>query len=212
MNKHLIASLCGLSLALLPAVSNANEPFMGPYFSFNGGMALAEDSDSTEPGLPGTLTLESDAGFAGTVAMGFRFNPNIRFEAEFGYQQNDLDRMKYGWESVTLEGETWSNSLLVNGYIDFFNNSPITPFVTAGVGGAYVEVNDLKFPGEWGPGYDGDDTVFAWQVGAGIGYALTPQLTLDIKYRYFATADPEFDGTEVEYASHNIYAGIRLNF
>ena len=33
-----------------------------------------------------------------------------------------------------------------------------------------------------------------------------------IKYRYFATSDPEFDGTEVEYASHNIYAGIRLNF
>ena len=60
--------------------------------------------------------------------------------------------------------------------------------------------------------YDADDTVFAWQVGAGIGYALTPQLTFDLKYRYFATSDPEFDGTEVEYASHNVYAGIRLHF
>ena len=54
--------------------------------------------------------------------------------------------------------------------------------------------------------------MFAWQVGAGIGYALTPQLTFDLKYRYFATSDPEFDGTEVEYASHNVYAGIRLHF
>ena len=212
MNKHLIASLCGLSLTLLPAVSNAYEPYMGPYFSFNGGLAMAVDADATEPGLPGGFTIESDAGFAGTVAMGFRVNPNIRFEAEFGYQQNDVDRMEYGWESIPLEGDTWSNSLLVNGYIDFFNNSPITPFVTAGVGGAYVELNDFKVPGEWGPGYDADDTVFAWQVGAGIGYALTPQLTFDLKYRYFATSDPEFDGTEVEYASHNIYAGIRLNF
>lgn len=54
--------------------------------------------------------------------------------------------------------------------------------------------------------------MFAYQVGAGVGYALTPQVTLDVKYRYFATADPDFDGTDMEYASHNIYAGIRLDF
>lgn len=213
MNKHLIASLCGLSLTLVPAVSNAYEPLPGPYFSFNAGLAMLRDSDTNDRYVPGTFTVETDSGFTGTVAMGFRINPNIRLEAEFAYQKNDLDRMNYGWwDTAKLDGDIWSNSILINGYIDFVNDSPFTPFVTAGLGGAYVKLNDLKIPGEWGPGYNGNDTVFAYQVGAGVGYALTPQVTLDVKYRYFATADPDFDGTDMEYASHNIYAGIRLDF
>jgi hypothetical protein len=46
MNKHLIASLCGLSLTLVPAVSNAYEPLPGPYFSFNAGLAMLRDKET----------------------------------------------------------------------------------------------------------------------------------------------------------------------
>jgi opacity protein-like surface antigen len=54
-------------------------------------------------------------------------------------------------------------------------------------------------------------------VGAGLGYALTPQFTLSADYRYFATADPKFtdvDGInfDYEYASHNASVNVRYQF
>jgi len=39
-----------------------------------------------------------------------------------------------------------------------------------------------------------DDTVFAYQIGAGAGYAVNKNITIDLKYRYFATEDPDFEG------------------
>ena len=57
-----------------------------------------------------------------------------------------------------------------------------------------------------------DDTVFAYQAGLGVGYALNDSITLDLKYVYFATQDADFDGVDVEIASHNIVFGIRYAF
>ena len=64
----------------------------------------------------------------------------------------------------------------------------------------------------WPLNLDGSDTVFAWQFGAGVGYALTKQWTLDFKYRYFDTDKPDFDRAEAELSSHNFTLGIRFDF
>jgi opacity protein-like surface antigen len=55
-----------------------------------------------------------------------------------------------------------------------------------------------------------DDTVFAYQAIAGIGFPLTHVTTLDLHYRYFATADADFDDFEGEYETHNFFAGNQL--
>ncbi len=99
-----------------------------------------------------------------------------------------------------------STSFLVNGYYDFFTKSPITPYLSAGIGFANLKINDLDDFG------DSSDTVLAYQVGVGLGYAINREVTLDFKYRYFATADPNFDGMDAECGSHNIYVGARYNF
>jgi opacity protein-like surface antigen len=98
----------------------------------------------------------------------------------------------------------------VNGYYDFTNSSQLTPYISAGIGVAQVEVNDLAVLGI--PVGSEDDTVFAYQLGVGVGYSVTDAITLDMKYRYFATADPDFDGIDGECASHNVYLGLRYNF
>jgi len=77
---------------------------------------------------------------------------------------------------------------------------------------AKVEVNDINVPGSGLPNSNEDDTVFAYQVGVGVGYAVNEKINLDVKYRYFGTSDPEFDTTEAEYSSHNVYVGIRVSF
>lgn len=57
-----------------------------------------------------------------------------------------------------------------------------------------------------------NDTVLAYQIGAGVGIEMHKDLFFDITYRYFATTDPEFGVTKAENSSSNTYAGIRFNF
>ena len=46
--------------------------------------------------------------------------------------------------------------------------------------------------------------------GGGIGYEINDKMTVDLGYRYFATADPDFNGLDAEYGSHNVTIGIRF--
>lgn len=104
-------------------------------------------------------------------------------------------------------------SIMANGYIDFANDTALTPFITAGLGFARVDVGRITTPlapGVWLSG--GRDTVFAYNLGAGVGFAVTEQVTIDFKYRYFATEGPKIVNTEIDVGSHNLYAGIRYSF
>jgi len=46
----------------------------------------------------------------------------------------------------------------------------------------------------------------------GGSYAATEQLSIDIQYRFFGTEDPEIDGMDIEYQSHNVMLGLRYSF
>jgi len=185
----------------------------GPYISGNLGLAIASDSDVTDSTVPGiTLDIESDSGLALGVAVGYGLGNNTRIEGEIAYQKNDLDKASLLGVDVDLTGDTSSLALLLNGYYDFATESAFTPFISAGLGFAKVEINDFNVPGSGLPSSNDDDTVFAYQVGAGVGYAVNEKTTLDVKYRYTGTSDPDFDTSTAEYSSHNFYAGIRVSF
>lgn len=182
----------------------------GPYVSGNIGVTLPSDSDVTASAVP-DISVESDNNLGLGIAAGYGFSNNTRLEAELAYQKNDLDKAEYSHTEVNLDGDTSSLALLLNGYYDFANKSPLTPFVSAGLGLARIDCNDLNVQGSGLPNTDDDDTVFAYQVGAGVGYAVSGKVSLDVKYRYFGTSDPEFGRTEAEYSSHNVYAGVRVS-
>jgi outer membrane autotransporter protein len=114
--------------------------------------------------------------------------------------------------SLDASGDVSSIAFLINGYFDFVNDSAFTPYISAGLGYAKVEFNDLNIVGSGLSSISDDDSVFAYQVGLGVGYAVTEKVTIDVKYRYFATDDPEFDTTQAEIASHNFLLGVRFNF
>ena len=194
---------CSLLLSLSPLANAA----VGPYVSGSIGAAWASDSDLGNlyiPEFPGaTATITSDTGMGLGIAGGYDFGGN-RVEAELAYQKNDLDQLEASWSGISgavdLSGDTSSLALLVNGYHDFQNASAFTPFIGAGIGVAKVELNDFNFVDSGLPDSSSDDTVFAYQLGAGISYAVNQQVNLDLKYRYFATQDPEFDGVDAEYS------------
>jgi len=209
MKKNLITyCICAMLLAFYTSAYSAE----GPYVSGNIGFAMLSDSDITDSTVPGiTLDSEFDTGLALGVALGYGFG-KTRIEGEIAYQKNDFDKIGVLGVSFDASGDATTLAFLLNGYYDFTNNSRFTPYVSAGLGFARIEVNDFSVPILGVPPESDDDTVFAYQIGAGVGYAVSKNVTIDVKYRYFATSDPKFDTTEAEFASHNLLFGVRVNF
>jgi opacity protein-like surface antigen len=184
----------------------------GLYVSGNFGFAMASDSDLTDSTVPGvTVNTEFDTGPALGAALGYDFN-RFRVEGEISYQKNDVDKIGALGVFFDATGDATAISFLINGYFDFVNSSAFTPYISAGLGYAQVEFNDLSISGSGFPGSSDDDSVFAYQIGIGVGYALSEKVTIDVKYRYFGTEDSEYGTTKAEFASNNILFGVRVNF
>jgi opacity protein-like surface antigen len=211
MKKMLSALSAGL-LVMLFTGSNAHA--VSPYVSGSVGLGYMTDSEVDVSGVH-AADLEYDSGFLVTGAVGVKADM-YRLEAEVGYQTNDLNKFTEPGstgEAVT-DGSLNTFSVLANGYLDFgMTDSKIVPFVTAGVGLASV---GLESTSDFGGDIDVDDTVLAYQLGAGMGIELSPSVMMDVRYRYFATADPEFDvdgeKLKLDVDSHNVMLGMRVGF
>lgn len=205
--KLLVISCCALPALFTSAAHSAD----GLYLGANIGVAMMSDSDISGADVPGGSELSYDSGLALGGAVGYRYG-DMRIEGEVAYQQNDVDEFSSGGRNFQGDGDVDGIALLVNGYYDFTNSTAFTPYISAGLGAAKVSINDFNYAGSGDSNFDEDDTVFAYQIGLGVGYAVHENFVIDLKYRYFATADPEFDDVEAEIASHNILLGFRYNF
>ena len=209
MRKYSVLLSCIIFLATTVSLAHADN---GWYLGANLGGAWLNDSDITDPTVPGvTLELSYDFGIMVSGFVGYQIN-QFRIEGEIGYQENDIDDTSGLGVTLDSTGDVTGTSFLLNGYYDFNTATSFTPYITAGIGYAEVEVNDYNIPGSGALNYSDDDSVFAFQVGAGVGYAINTALTLDVKYRYFATEDPEFGTSEAEISSHQIMLGLRYRF
>ena len=196
-----------LSSSVVFASDGANT--QGPYVALRLGVCFLDDATLSEEGFPFNIDTEFDTGMAIEGAVGYDFGM-FRAEGEIGYRKNDIDEFSALGISLSADGDFDALSFMVNGYLDFENQTAFTPFIGAGIGYAKVSANDISVGGiDVG---DEDDSVFAYQLGVGVGYSATESLIVEIAYKYFATSDPDFDDTEAEYDSHNISIGIRYAF
>lgn len=201
-----------LLLALLPGAAAAQS---GLYVEGRAGGVILEDADLNDD--TGTLAafgitdLEQsfDPGFLVDGAIGFAHDSGLRGEVAFGYRQNDLDELSGRVGGVSSEagvdGDMSAFTTMANVYYDIRFGSRLVPYVGGGLGLAVI---NFEIEGE-----DDDDSVLAWQVGAGVAYEATPNLAVTLGYSFLTTADdPEFDGLEAEYLSHNVMVGLRYTF
>jgi len=206
--KKILATIIALGV-MAPLAAQAENW----YGTVSAGAAWLSDANFTGiSGLFGPFNGDAEfkVGYLVNGGIGYDFG-GIRTEGVIQYQDNDVDTIL----GLGAGGDVSSLAFMVNGYYDFDMGSPIVPFITGGIGWAQVSANDVSVLGI--PITDDDDTVFAWQIGLGFGYALNAQASLDLAYRYFATSDPSFDviggGTvDSEVGSHNFTLGLRLNF
>ena len=96
---------------------------------------------------------------------------------------------------------------------------PITWYAGVGVGTAQVKLDAISTTSRQAKS---DDFKFAWQVGTGFGYKLTPFVNVDIGYRFFKTreltleltdlvGDPQPGGYRLEESVNEFRAGLRVN-
>lgn len=228
MKKRLIAFIAVVILAI-PTIGSAMPPRPGPYVAGFLGVTLPMDTDvpSTQYG-PGAKyfndRIDFDPGIQIGGSGGFDFG-FVRIEGELAYRHGEMSsiteqnsQVKY----VNVDGRVGVYSMMFNVFLDLRNPSPVTPYIGGGIGFATLYLDDT-FGTEQNTGYrerlyrSDEDTVFAYQAGAGLEIALTKMLSLDIGYRYFGTAKGNFNKsssttTEMEFKSHNASIGFRVKF
>ena len=198
------------------------------YLSLKFGASVVEDNGVSDSSIT-TLSdgkYEADFGHAVSGAIGMAFRDGYRLEFEVANQINDAENISATEiasgtrETVSISGVDASvTTFLANAYKDFNIAEKLSAYVGAGVGLAYGDLDGTSgsvtygaTTVTWTDGSTYDDTVFAWQLGTGLGYDLTKEITLDLGYRYLGTDDFSYKTVKVEYGSHNVTAGIRYSF
>jgi opacity protein-like surface antigen len=202
--KIILATICLLVSMSVSEVSVAGDF----YVSGNAGLIWLGDTDLTENNMSREVTFDSGFGFGGGGGYDFDF---MRAEAEIVYRRNNVNKVstvEYG--TVSGSGDMSSLCFMVNGFYDFKNTTFLTPYIGAGIGVAYVDMNDVSAETIQISG-DGD-TVFAYQAEIGFNNVINETMSFDLGYRYFATTDPSFGGGDAEYKSHNILIRFRYDF
>ncbi len=220
---HLQRIVLCASLVLISTPAWANE---GWYAGIKGGVGGGADAE-----LGSAVNLDAEIGPAIMGVVGHAIGNGVRLEGEISWRTNDVDisisdigkdiaNDFLGTSFTTDQYNTFltSNSdtslenlaFMVNGAYDFQNNSSVTPFIMGGIGFSIV-TGTIKVGGlDLG---DDDDTVFAYQFGAGLAYRITQSVSVDVSYRFFGTTEPEFDvTTEVNNTHHNGLVGLTYSF
>lgn len=185
----------------------------GPYVGGHVGMTVLLDGEKYGNSAV-NVELDIDPGFNFGLSGGYHWKM-FRVEGEIQYQQNGIDSFNVCFgrtcvSDVSSSGDVAMFSFLTNVYLDFVNKTALTPYITAGIGFSSVEVNDFEVARlEIG---DSNDSAFAYQVGAGISYAINEKFILDLKYRYHDIAELDFDGIKIDFANHDAYVGLSYYF
>lgn len=194
-----------VSLFLLASAQGAGA---GPYVSVTGGAVFLSDSDLEEEGGPLEIEVEFDTGFGFTGAAGWAWDTvalgTLRTEIEVGYRENDIDEISVNGLEIGASGDMTALSGMANVAFDLTTGTILHPYVMGGLGLANIDLDsDIG---------SADDTVLAFQVGVGVGIPIANTVTLFGGYRFFGTKDPDLGGIEAEYNSHNVEAGVRVEF
>ncbi|HEY8579921.1 MAG TPA: outer membrane beta-barrel protein [Beijerinckiaceae bacterium] len=211
------------------------------------GASFAPKSTSTfAPGLtpPGFGFYQSDladAAFVG-LGVGYRFNSWLRFDVTGEYRGSAKYHAinAYGTTDASntcsvgprcfdvYHGMVKGGVLLANAYVDLGTWAGVTPFVGVGLGGSMNRMTNFydhnPTTGGFGIGITSTKYRFAWAVMAGLSYAVTQNVSLELGYRYLDRGEGEtrlacFQGgacagerQHYKVGSHDLRLGMRWMF
>jgi len=186
------------------------------YATFFAGASLPHaDLDLYVSSIPAGFNIDIgfDTGYIIGGAVGTTLAPSLRGEVEFSVVNSSPSEF-YGLSADTGLTSIGYN-LLGNLWYDFDTGSSFTPYIGGGVGYGYDVITD-----------DDSDTEvntsgFLYQLGAGVRYAATDTIGLDLGYRYRVQPDAELSGdievnppddASVSATNHIVTAGVTVGF
>jgi opacity protein-like surface antigen len=173
--------------------------------------------------LPDDYDMERGFGSGTDEALNEKLDDTAFIEGGLGCQVNDLLRVDatggYRFRSSlvdghdTLQAELETVTVFANAYWDITNYGGFTPYVGGGAGAAFHRLSDVAAPLD---AEDGDSTAFAWNATVGISYDITPELKIDVSYRYTDLGTAISGGSvplEIEnLTSNEVKVGLRYYF
>ena len=182
-----------------PIAGSGFEVRPGPYVRLNTGYSWVNSHGVDESWIIG----------AGAC---WRFSPNLRADLTFDYRPDYDQATNLGVGPGAKTGlHNWT--LMANGYYDIpIESFPLVPYVGAGIGLAHNSLNGVSVaaPGTGVARFTGNDTnQFAWQLSAGLAYNFSPNLALDVGYRYLHAGDTGLGG---KLHSNELTTSLRFGF
>lgn len=214
------------AIAAVPAQARDGQPYIG----INGGVLLEDQVDvdlaNTDPQTNAAFA-DTNTGIDADVVIGYDFG-SFRLEAEGGYKRAGYDGLTVVNSAILPGGLTvpsgtvvqneedltiWSG--MVNGLVEFGSDDGFQVFGGGGVGFANLDL-PVEVAGV-GTVIDDSSTDFAWQLLAGARLAITDNLDLGVKYRYFVINEFELEAAngapiEAGFNSHSVLASLTYNF
>lgn len=201
-----------LSVACLaaPALAQTSRLYFAGYMGLN--MVSEQEFGESTTTFSGDIESKNAISFAG--ALGLRFDNHWRLEGEISHSKADLNRADISTigagPSRDIGGSLSTTLYMANLYYDFdFEWQNLYPFLMAGVGMAWhnMDINNA------GALPDATDTTatFAWTLGSGLKYRVSPNMALTTGYRYIGTPDLEVDTYDLDYSSHEVRFGLEYD-
>lgn len=168
----------------------------------------------------------SQFSLGGALAAGIDFWQQqmipLRLELEVALRSNSEHSWTDNGRYTSYVKGTWNNStLFANAFWDFHNDSPLTPYIGAGIGMAF-NYTGYEVTLKNGDQYSMDDrfTNLAWNAGAGFSYDINEFMALDASYRFVSLGYNEIsktvDGIKTEIGNepynNEFMVGLRFSF
>jgi opacity protein-like surface antigen len=195
--RRTLLATTALALGLTFTTAEAGDRSM--YFTVGGGGNWLDDQSgrATASGDYFGPGATADIGFVLRAAVGGQVDgvvDGLRIEVEASYRHNDATGYLLSYTTLWIGGPfevTESTfAVLANAWYEF-DIGNLHPYFGGGAGWADTEIEGDFFGSIVGPSRDIDSSGngFAWQLGAGINYDVSPNVAIGIGYRYFSGPD-----------------------
>ena len=227
----IMTSLAFSALSLSSAAVFADDlsapgvPAFRPYVSVFGGLSTGAHIKTHWDGGDEIEDFNLNRSWSIGGAAGVKWNDLLRTELELSHSQWSGDYLSTIWQggapsNSSAVGTVAATYLLGNVWVDMKSNSAFTPYAGGGVGLAFVNTTGVRWGNSSTWGYvDASQTRLAWQLGAGVKYDISEQLTLDVGYRFknvdglqFVNGNGRGNFVSGRLSSHNIEVGLTYNF
>ena len=179
-------ALLAATVLALPVAAQA-QPVSGLYVGAGAGANYHLPS-----GGDGSKLKTDDVGIVGLASIGWGFGNGLRAEVEGSYRHNDIRSAGTSGNIRGTSGYFRNYGAMANVLFDIPTGTAFTPYIGAGAGYIWTEVDKANLAGPGAARYRIDDTDgnFAYQGIAGVAYAVGGGLSLTAEARFLGTLEP----------------------